>query len=288
MTASGPADDRLIEAWLLDGVDAAPPPVVRAALDQIANTRQRRELAPFRRAHNVEATASLDRHTWLRLGLFGTAGVVVVMGLAAVANMLLPASGPPAASPPSRSTFLIEQLASPQGTEPVMVAEGSAALAALDARSRVPAFSQIMIGQVDADASAVLFDGGGTNDQRAYSAAAMTFNDSAAAAAAMATIKSGFRLSNGQQWAAGNSPFTDEHLPVHRDEGFERSGTWLAFGGTSATAQSRVGHLNVWRTGDVVFVVFGVDWDTPGSSDYQAAIEDGVIALSETLAARVP
>jgi hypothetical protein len=181
---------------------------------------------------------------------------------------------------------LIEQLASPPGTEPVMVAEGSAALAALDARSRVPAFSQIMIGQVGGDVSAVLFDGSGTDDQRAYTAAAMTFHDSDAAVAAMAAIRSGFRFGNGQ-WAAGNSPFTDEHLPVQRDEGFERSGTWWAFGGTSANRQSRVGHLNVWRAGDVVFVVIGVDWVTTGSGEYQTAIEDGVVSLSEVLAERV-
>ena len=81
MSASGPADDRIIEAWLLDGVDAAPPPVVRAALDQIANTRQRRELTIMRRIHNMDGTAVLNQRPFLKPALIGLVGLVALIAI---------------------------------------------------------------------------------------------------------------------------------------------------------------------------------------------------------------
>ncbi|MEA2676728.1 MAG: hypothetical protein QOJ81_869 [Chloroflexota bacterium] len=284
MTNQRPDVDRVLSAWLVEGVDAAPPAVVRAALDQAAATRQRRELGFIRRVYNVEATATLNRNNWLRLGLLGMAGVLAVVAAVGAARLFAPE---PIPVTPARATALVLELSAPPRSRPAGMVEGSDAVAAMRARMRVAVFSDALLQELGGEAAAALFDPDGSGDQRAYTATVLTFDDPAAAAAAIESISTDLRFATGQ-WATGNSPFTDEHLPARRSEGFERSGTYWAFGGTSAGESSRVGHLNIWRTDDVVFVVFGVDWATPGSSAYQSAIEAGVVALSESLASLLP
>lgn len=283
MTAQRADVDRMLATWLVDGVDTAPPPVVRAALEQVSATRQRRELGLMRRFYNVEATAPVNRNAWLRVGLLGMASVVAIIAVAGVVKLLAPEVASPAMAP---ATALVTDLRSPPDTREVARSEGSDAIAVLRERMRVAVFDEAVLNDLGGEAAAAVFDADGVSDQRQYVAAALTFDHSAAAVAAMGTIRANLRFATGQ-WAMGNSPFTDEHVPLARDEGFERSGTYWAFGGTSAGASSRVGHLNVWRIDDVVFIVFGVDWVTPGSPSFQTAIEAGVMAVSEELAARL-
>jgi hypothetical protein len=275
--------DQLLSAWLADGLETAPPGAVRAALEESAATRQRRELGLIRRVHNVESTATLNRNAWLRIGVLGMAGVLAVLAVVGVTKLLLPDVTPVT---PARATLLVTGLPAPAGTHAGAIVQGPDAIVALRTRSRLALFGETRLSQLGGHAAAALFDSKGTADHRAYTVACLTFDDAAAATAAMQSIRSDFRFATGQ-WAMGNSPFTDEHLPVGRDEGFERSGTYWAFGGTSANASSRVGHMNVWRVDSVVFIVFGVDWVTTGSSAYQSAIEAGVVGLSDYLTNRV-
>lgn len=279
-------DDQVLSTWLGQGVDAAPPSAVRAALEQVASTRQRRELAIVRRFYNVETTAVLNRRPAFRLAVLGVAGLLLVVGLVAALRFVASPDVTPAATP-SRSSMLLSGLPAPAGTVGSPAAIDDEAIRALTTTARDQAFQGLTLAG-PTDAAAVLFVADVAGDSREFAVAAVAFRNVAAATAAMAQVQRdlGSVPDAVGMWEAGNSPFTDEHLPAGRDAGFERSGTYLAFGGTSANASNRAGHVNVWRVGDVVFVAIGVDWITVGTADSQAAIELGVVALSNEITSR--
>lgn len=286
MTTVRDKEDRALATWLAQGVDTAPPSAVRAALEQVASTRQRRELAIVRRFYNVETTAVLNRRPVFQVAVLGAAGLLLVVGLFAALRFLASPDVAPAATP-SRSSMLLSGLPAPARTVGSPSALDDEAIDALTTTARDQAFQGLPLAG-PTDAAAVLFVADVAGDSREFAVAAVTYRNVAAATAAMAQVERdlGSVPDVVGMWEAGNSPFTDEHLPAGRDAGFERSGTYLAFGGTSANASNRAGHVNVWRVGNVVFVVVGVDWITIGTADSQTSIEREVVALSTELTTR--
>src|SRR5688572_13887309 len=155
MTAQPTDVERLLSAWLQDGIDTAPPAVVRAALDQATMTRQRRELGFIRRVYNVEETATLNRNNWLRVGLLGMAGVVALIAVAGAVKLLAPDELPPATAP---ATALVEGLPAPPSTDLTAIVEGPEAITALRTGSRVTVFSQARLQELGGEAAAALFN----------------------------------------------------------------------------------------------------------------------------------
>ena len=181
-------------------------------------------------------------------------------------------------------------LPAPLDTAPSLMGDDTDAITALVATTREETFGAIPGMKGVVNAAALKFNGVSTGRPNEYVASAITFESADDAASAISAIKQGLRLSEVPDgipmWAERNRPPTEEHLPAGRDDGFERSGTYWAIGGTSANPMNRAGQLNVWRVDDVLFVAVGVDWTSVGTPESQAAFESAVTSLSEELTQR--
>ena len=213
MSASGPLrpDHRGVAA---DGVDAAPPPVVRAALDQIANTRQRRELTIMRRIHNMDGTAVLNQRPFLKPALIGLVGLVALIAIFGLLRFITnPEPNPAAPVPATRAEQLVMDLPAPLDTAPSLMGDDTDAITALVATTREETFGAIPGMKGVVNAAALKFNGVSTGRPNEYVASAITFESADDAASAISAIKQGLRLSEVPDgipmWAERNRPPTE-------------------------------------------------------------------------------
>lgn len=274
MTTRTDSLDAVMRAWLDEGLDTAPERAVGAALTQINHTRQRRELSVIRRIPLMDATHPRPRPAWQIGAVVAVAAVALTVTVAAMAQ-LLPQVGSSHRAP-TVGEMVIGLPIPANARQTGRVAGDEVRLTLFDA-TQARAFANL---RGFTDAAAVTY--AGTSTGHRYTAAAISYPSAGAAASALADLDG----TTGDFWRPENSPLTDAHLPAGRDEGFERSGTWVAFGGTSANADNRAGSLLVWRVNDLLFVAVGIDWDTTGTAEAQAALEAGTMSLADRMTER--